>query len=131
MKKEKGVSLIEIILVVAAVGILILLVASLPQSITSIRKSNNTSLAKEIAARELDLLRRQPYQSFIKGTFNFSDVNLLKLSSASASYEIADCPTEICTQNEDAKRIKVDINWFEGKDIKNVELLTIVAEGGL
>ena len=38
MKKEKGVSLVELVLVVAAVGFLALLVSNLPSSISSKQK---------------------------------------------------------------------------------------------
>lgn len=131
IKFEKGVSLVEIILVVAAVIILALLIASLPQSIASIRKSNNTSLAREIAGKQLDLLRKQPYQNLSNGTNNFSDASLSKLPSPTASFEIDDCPGNICTEGEDAKKIKVNVNWIESGDAKSVELLTIVTEGGL
>ena len=65
MNKEKGISLIEVLLVVVAVVILAILISSLPQSIVTIRKSNNISLAKEIASRELDLLRRQSYTNLV------------------------------------------------------------------
>lgn len=130
-KYEKGISLIELILVVVAVGVLALLVSSLPSSIQSIRHSGNTSLAREIASKELDAFRKQPYANLSNGTNNFTDASLAKLPSPTAEYEIEDCPSEICTSGEEAKTIKVKISWIESGVVKKLELSTLVAEGGL
>lgn len=131
MKSEKGVSLVEIVLVVVAVAILALLVSALPQSISSIRRSGNVSLAREIASKQLDFLRKQPYSNLSNGVNNFADSSLSKLPNPTATYEIDDCPLEICTLEEIAKRIKVSINWIESGKTQNTELITIVSEGGL
>jgi type II secretory pathway pseudopilin PulG len=131
MKQERGISLIELILVVVAVGILALLVSSLPSSIQSIRHSGNTSLAREIASKQLDYFKKQPYANLSNGTSTFSDTGLSKLPSPTAEYEIDDCPVDICTSGEEAKKIKVIITWQEQGDTKNIELSTLIAEGGL
>jgi len=64
--KSKGVSLIELVLVVVAVAILALLITSLPGAIQSIRKSGNSSTAREIVSKKLDSLRKQPYANLSK-----------------------------------------------------------------
>lgn len=131
MKSEKGVSLVEILLVVAAVIILALLVSALPQSISSIRRSGNVSLAREIAGKQLEFLHKQPYSNLSNGINNFSDTSLVKLPSPTATYEIDDCPLEICTLEETAKKIKVSVNWIESGKTQTAEISTIVSEGGL
>lgn len=131
MKSEKGVSLVEIIIVVVIIAVLALLVSALPQSIYSIRRSGNISLAREIAGKELDLLRKQPYSNLSNGVNNFSDTNLSKLPNPTATYEIDDCSPEVCTLGETAKSVKVSVNWIESGKTQNVELFTIVSEGGL
>jgi len=130
-KYEQGISLIELILVVIAAGVLALLVASLPSSIQSIRNSGNTSLAREIASKKLDYFRKQPYANLSNGVNNFTDPSLSKLPSPAAEYEIEDCPIAVCTAGEEAKEIKVKISWKESGITKNLELSTLVAEGGL
>lgn len=130
-KNDQGISLIELILVVVVVGVLALLVASLPSSIQSIRNSGNTSLAREIASKELDSLRKQPFADLSNGTNSFTDTNLSKLPSPTAGYDIEDCPPEICTSGEVAKIIKVKINWIESGNVKELNLSTLVTEGGL
>lgn len=130
-KFEKGISLIELILVLVAIAVLAILVTSLPASIQSIRNSGNTSQAREIASKQLDYLRKQPYSNLINGINSFSDINLSKLPSPTAEYNIENCPAEVCTQGELAKQIKVTINWIEGGNVKKLELSTLVTEGGL
>jgi prepilin-type N-terminal cleavage/methylation domain-containing protein len=131
MKSEKGVSLIELILVIVAVAVLAVLIAALPQSISSIRYSNNESLARQIASKELDFLQKQPYGNLSNGVNDFSDSSLSKLPSGAGNFEIDDCPAEICTNGEDIKKIKVSVNWMESGKTKNVDLFTMVSEGGL
>lgn len=130
-KSERGVSVVELVLVVIAVAILALLVASLPQAIASIRKSGNTSLARGIAEKELDLLRRQQYINLVNGSNNFTDTNLFKLPLPVAIYEVDDCPPSICALGESAKEVKVSVSWVEAGTTKSVELLTIISQGGL
>jgi type II secretory pathway pseudopilin PulG len=131
IKNQRGISLIELILVVVAVGVLAVLIASLPASIQSIRNSGNTSLAKEIANKEIDLLRKQPYSGLSNGMNTFTDASLFKLPSPAAQYEVSDCPIEVCASGEVAKKIKVTVFWQEAGVVKKVELSTLMTERGL
>lgn len=131
MKKERGVSLIELILVIIAVAILALLITSLPAAIGSIRKSGNTSTAREIASKQMDSLRKQPYANLANGTNSFTDAALSNLPSPMATYTVEDCPEGICTHGEDTKKITVKINWVESGDTKTAELYTLFSKGGL
>ena len=131
MKKEKGVSLVELVLVVAAVGFLALLVSNLPSSISSINKSRHASLARDIAGKQMDYLRRQTYANLSEGTESFFDSSLNNLPGALATYEIEECPLEVCLDQESAKEVKVKVIWNESGDSKSVELVTIVGEGGI
>jgi len=129
-KYEKGISLIELILVLVAIAVLAILVTSLPSSIQSIRNSGNTSQAREIASKQLDYLRQQPYTNLINGINSFSDINLSKLPSPTAEYDIENCPSEVCTQGEVAKQIRITISWVEGGNVKKLELSTLVTQEG-
>ncbi len=123
--------MIELLLVVVAVAILALIITSLPWAIQSIRKSGNVSIAREIASKELDTFRKQPYANLSNGTNSFADPSLLNLPSPTATYEIEDCPLEICSLSETAKTVKVKVSWMESGNTRTVELSTIVSEGGL
>lgn len=129
--KENGISLVEIILVAAAVVALALLLGTLPSSMSSINKSRQISLAKEIASKELEYLRNQDYENLIEGNNSFVDTNLNKLPRAEGLYEINACSPELCTLEEDIKKITVKVLWNEAGDNKNVELSTLVSKGGL
>ncbi len=131
MKNEKGVSLVELVLVVAAVGFLALLVNNLPSSISSINKSRHISLARDIAGKQMDYLRRQSFDNLSIGTEGFFDSGLATLNGASAVYQIDECNPEICTEGEEIKEVKVKISWNESGDNESVELFTIIGKGGL
>ncbi|MDD2823301.1 MAG: hypothetical protein PHQ59_04465 [Candidatus Daviesbacteria bacterium] len=128
---ERGISLIELILVIGAIAVLAIIVSSLPSSIQSISHSGNVSLAREIASKELDYFRKQPYESLSNGSNSFSDVSLSKLPSSIAEYEIDDCPVTVCLSGEEAKKVKVKINWQEQGQTKELSLETLVTEGGI
>lgn len=132
-QNQKGVSLMELVLVIAAVGFLVLLIANLPSSISSINKSRHMSLARDITSKEIDSLRKQTYNGLTITTepVTFSDSSLMDLPTPTATYEISDCPADICPNAEKIKKIKVKVTWKEQGDNKVVELTTLIAEGGL
>lgn len=131
MKKERGVSLVELVLVVAAVGFLALLVNNLPSSISSINKSRHASLARDVAGKQIEYLRRQTYTNLSLGTESFYDSGLSNLPGALATYEVEVCSPEICPNQEEVKEVRVKVYWNESGDNKSVELTTIIGEGGL
>lgn len=129
--KENGISLIEIILVIAVVIALALLLGTLPSSISSINKSRHTSIAREIATREIEYLKKQPYENLLEGVNPFTDSSLNSLSKNNASYEIKPCSALICTYNEDMKEVKVSVAWDEAGEPVKVELTTLIYAGGV
>lgn len=128
---ENGFSLIEIILVIIAVFFLALLIANLPSSVSSINKSRHTSIARDIAAKQIDYLRKQPYENLAFGTNSFPDSSLDRLAGAAAAYEIESCPLSICADTELVKQVKVTVTWLESGESKTVELVTLVGQGGI
>ncbi|MDO8498446.1 MAG: type II secretion system protein [bacterium] len=131
--QEKGSTLVEIILVILMVGFLALLIANLPSSLSSINKSRHTSEAKDIVSRQIENLRKQGFTNLnlTDGETAFPDTDLSNLSSGSAVYKVENCPSEVCQQSEEAKKVTVKVSWNESGDAKSVELVTIVSEGGL
>lgn len=128
---QRGFSLVEILLIVLVVGFIALLLLNIPSSIRLTGTSKNYSLAKEIASKRMEELRSMGYQSLANGTSNFSDSRLTKMSSATATVIIEDCPVDICPNNEPIKKVKVTINWKETNIPRSIEMNTLIADGGL
>jgi prepilin-type N-terminal cleavage/methylation domain-containing protein len=128
---QKGFSLVEIIVVIFIIGVAGLLIGNLPSSISSTNRSQHESLAKDIANKQIETLRRTGYTNLSNGTTTISDTDLSKLPSYTAEYIISDCGAPYCTNGEDAKVITVTITWNEIGDTKQVQLATIVSSGGI
>lgn len=135
MKNNKnGFSLIEILLVLAGVGFLIILLSALPNSIKLVSWARDQSLAREIAAKQIETTRDQSYINLALGTQTLdktTDPRFELLPSGSGQKTIENCDIQICTQSEHVKKITVTINWAQEGDIKHVQLVTFIAEGGL
>lgn len=130
-KAQQGVSLVEIILAVIAIAFLSLLVASLPTSINLINKNRHASLARDIASKEIENLRKQSFSNLSNGEHAWTDSDLYTLPGGSAVYIIEDCPIAICTSGEKVKEARVKVIWVESNEQKNVELVTLIGEGGV
>lgn len=130
-RSQSGFSLVELLLIIATIGFLGLLVANLPSAMSSITKSRHASVAREIASKQIENLRKQSYENLLNSTNTFTDSNLSNLPGGSANYQIADCPEAVCTLDENAKEIKVTVAWVESGENKSVELTTMISEGGL
>lgn len=132
-KSQAGISLVELVIVAGAVVFLGLLVMSFPSSVASISRSRHISIAKDIANRQVEELRKQTYGNLANGTNSFTDTNLSSLNQGTAAYEVSDCPVTVCTdgQTTNIKQVKVTVSWDESGDTKKVEMDTLVGEGGV
>jgi Tfp pilus assembly protein PilV len=130
-RSQMGISLIEIVIVIFIIGVAGLLLGNLPSSISSTQRSQHESLAKDIANKQIETLRRSGYSNLANGTNTFVDADLSKLPAYTANTVITTCGAPICTNSEDAKIITVTITWNEIGDTKQVQLSTIVSNGGI
>lgn len=128
---QKGVTLIEVVLVMICVMFLIVIINDIPPSISSINKSRHQDIAKNIVDKELETLRKQGYANLANGLVNFSDPNLTQLTTPTATVDIENCPSNICTLSEKIKNVVVTVTWHESGAIKNVQGTTLIGEGGL
>lgn len=130
--KQKGVTLIELLLVVVAVGFLVVLLASIPNSLNLVSKSRHESLAREILTKQIEDQRALQYANLGNGTTSITDSRLPLLSAGSGTILIEDCDTvNICKNNEVAKQVTVTVVWKGGGKDQKLELKTIIAQGGL
>jgi len=131
MINEKGVFLIEILIVISIVGFLVILIASLPNSINLIGKSKHLSIAREIAVKEIEDKRAVPYINLVKGEVTIQDPRINLLPSGKGISLIEDCAIPVCTNQENAKLVTVSLSWQESGKDQQIVLKTLIAEGGL
>ena len=128
---QNGVTIIEVLLVIACLMFLVLIINNIPPSISSINKSRHQAIARDIVNKELETLRKQGYANLANGLVNFSDTNLTKLPTPSATVDIENCPVSICTLSEKLKSVVVTVTWYESGAIKNIQMTTLIGQGGL
>lgn len=131
MNNENGVSLIESLLVVAVIGSIVFLVASLPNSLMLIGKSQHVSLAREIAAKQIEDKRTINYSNLVNDESAISDPRLSSLSDGSGTVKVSDCDPDICTNGEHIKQVLVTVNWKDNNKVQTVTLNTMIGEGGV
>lgn len=128
---ERGVSLIEIVLVVAVVGFTIILLANLPNALGLVDKARHMSIVREIASKEIETRREIGFTNLANGTQSISDPRMSVLPQSSGEVTVEDCEPTICTGLENIKEITVTVNWKEGSKNQQVLLKTFVGEGGI
>lgn len=129
--REKGISLIETMLVVAVVGAAVFLLANLPNAIGLIGKSRHLSLAREIAAKAIEDKRNISYINLVPDTTEIIDSRIGLLPSGNGQVVVADCDPLICTSSEHIKQVAVTVQWKEGSKDQQVTLQTFIGEGGI
>lgn len=128
---KAGFTLIEVVLVVAIVGLMVLLITNLPSSVRLNSNSNYQSLAKQIANKTIEDLRLQTYSNLANGTQSIQDSRLNNLPKGTGSVVISDCSAQICTNGEQLKSITVTISWFEKTSTTSATFNTLIGNGGL
>ncbi len=121
----------EVIIALFITGIMVLVIANIPQAVRLITSSQSESKVKEAAARKIEDLRIAGYDNLANGTTPISDPRLKSLASVNASTVIADCPSVLCPGGELVKKVSVTISWNENNNTKNFKLTTLIAKGGL
>ena len=129
--RQKGVSLVELLLVVVAIGFLGLLIANIPSSVTLIAKSKHQSLAREIASKQIEDKRAIQYINLIDGEEEITDIRLASLPGASGQAIISNCSSTICGNGEATKKVEAIISWKESGKDQSIKLETLISEGGL
>lgn len=129
---QHGISLVEILLVVATIAILAALIANLPPSIGLIGQARHQSLANQIANKQIEDVRAITYENLADGQTDITDSRINLLPSGSGIILVEDCdPVNICSNNENMKQVTVTINWQESGKQKSVEIITMIGSGGL
>lgn len=128
---EKGVSLIESLLVVVVVASIVFLISSLPNALTLVSKSKHLSLAREIAAKQIEDKRMISYDNLVSDNSPISDSRLNLLSQGSGVVIVEDCNLEICNLGEEIKQVTAEVTWQDNNKPQSVILKTMISKGGL
>lgn len=127
----RGISLIEVLLVVAVVGTAVFLMANLPNAMRLVNKSRHLSLAREIAAKEIEDRRNISYINLVLDTTEIIDSRISLLPSGNGQVIVTDCDPLICTSLEHVKQVTVTLQWKEGNKNQQISLKTFIGEGGI
>lgn len=128
---QRGVSLIETILVVLTLGFIVILMANLPNALGLITKSRHVGVAREITLKQIEDKRATSYINLVNGATSISDSRLNLLPGGSGQVEVSDCDPAICTNSEPIKKIKATVSWKDNNKNQTVTLETFIGEGGL
>lgn len=131
MKSQVGVSLIESLMVIAMVGIIVILLANLPNAFNLVNKSKHISLAREIAAKQVEDKRATSFVNLANGNSQIIDSRMSLLPNSSGTVLVEDCNIQICTNGENIKQITVTINWQDNAKTQTISLKTFIGEGGI
>lgn len=131
MEKTSGFSLIESLLIVVIIGLVVFLIASLPNAMMLIAKSRHLSLAREIAAKQIEDKRTINYSNLVNDDSPIADTRLSLLPQGSGTVEVADCDPSICTQGENIKAVTITVNWQDNNKTQTITLKTMIGEGGI
>ena len=127
----RGLSLIEIILVVGALGFIVILMANIPNALGLVTKARHISLAKELATKQIEDKRATAYANLVNDTVPISDSRISLLPGGSGTVEVKDCDVTICTNAEPIKHIKVSVSWKDNQKTQSILLETFIGQGGL
>lgn len=130
-KFEHGSSLVEVLLVVAALGVMVALMSNLPNAMTLINKAKHLGLAREIATKQIEDMREIQFTNLVNGDMAVADSRIALLPGGSGVINTADCDSQICTNSENVKQITITVNWSENGKPQQVKLKTFIGEGGL
>lgn len=131
MENERGFSLIESLLVVVIVGTIVFLLASIPNAMMLIGKSKHLSMAREIAAKQIEDRRTVSYINLVNDNSPIADNRLSLLPWGSGNVVVEDCSEQICTNEEHIKQVTVTVTWKDNSKLQNVTLKTMIGEGGI
>lgn len=130
-QNSRGFSLVEVIIAVFLTGVIVLVIANIPQAIRIISGSQSESKVREVAAKKIEDIRLSGYDNLANGTTPISDSRINKLDNVIASTVITDCAPPTCSSGAQIKKVTVTISWQESNEPKTFQVTTLVAKDGL
>lgn len=131
LPKNKGFSLIEVLVALFILGAIGLVIANIPQVLTLVKASQSESKVREVVAKKIEDIRLAGYANLANGTVEINDSKLASLNNLEGVVLTEDCPAELCPNGELVKKITITITWDENSQPKGYSITTLVAKGGL
>lgn len=131
MSNQRGVSLIESLLVVVVISSIVFLIANIPNALMLMSKSKHLSLAREIAVKQIEDKRTIQYTNLINDNSPIVDNRLSLLPQGGGTVVVANCPADICTNSEHVKQLTITVNWLDNNKIQTITINTMIGEGGI
>lgn len=128
---QSGFSLVELILVIAVAIMILAVLTNFTPAMGLITTSGHETTAREITAKRIEQIRAQGYDNLANGTSPISDSKISSLPQGAASTTVADCPGNVCTQNEPIKYVTIQVSWNENNKPVNFSVNTLISKGGL
>lgn len=128
---EYGVSLIESLLVITILGVIVILLANLPNAMLLINKSKHLSIAREILTKQIEDKRAISFINLVDDESPISDSRMSLLPKADGIVKVESCDPNICANGESIKQVEAIINWQDGSKTQTVTLKTLIGEGGI
>lgn len=128
---SQGFSLVEMIVVVAIAGMIILILGNIPSSLGLIGGSKQEATVNQIINKKIEDLRSQGYDNLANGTTTISDTRLSSLPGSSSQVIIEDCPAGTCNNGELIKKVTIKVSWKASNKDKSIEVKTLISQGGL
>lgn len=127
MVKQRGVTLIELVVACAVMGIAFLTVADLFITVASLnRQARNLAVVTTLAQQQIEGLRNISYNSIPTGTTSFASSLPANLGGPKTATSTV---TETVAGN--LKHVDILVTWYEGHAAKRVELDTDIAVRGV
>lgn len=130
----KGFSLVEIIMGVFITGVMVIVIANIPQAMKLIRGSQSESKVREVVAKKIEDIRLSGYDNLgnnLPDGTPINDPKLNSLANVAGTVLIGDCPAQVCANGELVKNVTITVTWTENANPKRFSVSTLVAKGGL
>src|SRR5687768_2569747 len=109
-KIQRGNTLVEALMVIVVIGLVVYLLASIPNAMRLVNQSKHISLAREIASKQIEDKRSVSFTNLVNDTQAITDPRINLLPKGQGNVVVADCDPTICTNSENIKTVTVTVS---------------------
>ncbi len=131
MRNQTGFGLIEILLVSMFIGLLVILIAGIPNSLSLVGQSRYLSVAREIANKTIEDIRLLGYDNLVNSEESIVDTRISLLPGGSGTYAIENCDASVCLRGEHLKKLTVKVSWKENSKDQQIKIVTMISDNKL